>query len=125
MSKYLAIAVGGALGSLARFLVGTAVFNRLGNRAPYATFIVNMSACVIIGLALTVLNRREALSPFWRYLIPVGFVGAYSIFSTFEWETLTSLQSGAFLIATVNVVGSIFLGLLAVWGGALLGRLIP
>ncbi len=125
MSKYLAIAIGGALGALARFLVGTAVVNRMGNRAPYATFVVNMTACVIIGFALTLLNRREAFNPLWRYLVPIGFIGAYSTFSTFEWETFAYLESGAFLIAALNVAGSVLFGLLAVWGGVLLGRLLP
>jgi CrcB protein len=122
LQKYILIAVGGALGSLARYLVATAVMQRLGNRFPYGTFIINLTACVIIGFSLTLLNRRTGLDPAWRFLIPIGFVGAYSTFSTFEWEIFTSLQTGAFLIAALYVSLSVLLGLIAVWLGALLAR---
>jgi CrcB protein len=92
----------------------------MGNRFPYGTFLINLTACVIIGFSLTWMNRRTEMNPAWRYLIPIGFVGAYSTFSTFEWETFTSLQTGAFLIAALYVSLSVLLGLIAVWLGALL-----
>jgi CrcB protein len=123
LQKYFLIAIGGALGSLARYVVGSTIVNRMGNRFPYGTFVINLTACVIIGFSLTLLNRRTGLDPAWRYLIPVGFVGAYSTFSTFEWEIFTSLQTSAFLIAALYVSLSVLLGLLAVWLGALLARL--
>jgi fluoride exporter len=120
LQKYLLIAIGGALGSLARYMVASTVVTRMGNRFPYGTFIINLTACVIIGFSLTCMNRRTEMNPAWRYLIPIGFVGAYSTFSTFEWETFTSLQTGAFLIAALYVSLSVLLGLIAVWLGALL-----
>ena len=120
MQKYLLIAIGGALGSLARYMVASTVVTRMGNRFPYGTFLINLTACVIIGFSLTWMNRRTEINPAWRYLIPIGFVGAYSTFSTFEWETFTSLQTGAFLIAALYVSLSVLLGLIAVWLGALL-----
>jgi fluoride exporter len=122
LQKYILIAIGGALGSLARYLVATTVMQRLGNRFPYGTFIINLTACVIIGFSLTLLNRRTGLDPAWRFLIPIGFVGAYSTFSTFEWEIFISLQTGAFVIAALYVSLSVLLGLLAVWVGAVLAR---
>jgi len=99
VQKYLLIALGGSLGALARFLVGTAVAGRLGTRFPYGTFVINISACIIIGFSLEYLGRHIELTPAWRYLIPTGFVGAYSTFSTFEWELFSNLQIGSFLIA--------------------------
>ena len=120
MQKYLLIAIGGALGSLARYMVASTVVTRMGNRFPYGTFLINLTACVIIGFSLTWMNRRTEINPAWRYLIPIGFVGAYSTFSTFEWETFTSLQTGAFFIAALYVSLSVLLGLIAVWLGALL-----
>jgi CrcB protein len=123
LQKYFLIAIGGALGSLARYVVGSTIVNRMGNRFPYGTFVINLTACVIIGFSLTLLNRRTGLDPAWRYLIPIGFVGAYSTFSTFEWEIFTSLQTSAFLIAALYVSLSVLLGLLAIWLGALLARL--
>jgi fluoride exporter len=122
VQKYFFIALGGALGSLTRFWVGSAVANRFGTRFPYGTFLVNMTACVIIGFSLTFLGRRTELNPAWRYLIPIGFVGAYSTFSTFEWETFSTLQTGAFLSAALYVVLSCFLGLVAVWCGVMVAR---
>lgn len=122
MQKYFFIAVGGALGSLARYLVGVAVTDRMGSKFPYGTFVINITACLIIGFSLTFLGRRAELSAAWRFLIPVGFVGAYSTFSTFEWETFSNLQTGAFLTASLYVVLSIVLGLAAVWCGVLLAR---
>jgi len=122
LQKYFFIAVGGALGSLARYLVGVAVTDRMGSKFPYGTFVINITACLIIGFSLVFLGRRAELSAAWRFLIPVGFVGAYSTFSTFEWETFSNLQTGAFLTASLYVVLSIVLGLAAVWCGVLLAR---
>ena len=122
MPKYLYIAVGGALGSIARYWVGSTISSRLGTRFPFGTFVINMTACVIIGFTVTYLGRRAELSQAWRFLIPVGFVGAYSTFSTYEWETLSNLRAGAFLIAALYAVGSLLVGLLAVWGGSLLAE---
>jgi fluoride exporter len=122
LQKYILIAIGGSLGSLARFWVGTAVASRMGAKFPYGTFVINMTACVVIGFSLAFFARRTELNPAFRYLIPVGFIGAYSTFSTFEWETFTNLQMGAFWIAGLYVVLSVLLGLIAVWCGVLLAR---
>jgi fluoride exporter len=123
LQKYVLIAIGGALGSLARYLVGLTVMNRMGTRFPYGTFVINLTACMIIGFSLTWLDRRTGMNPAWRFLIPVGFVGAYSTFSTFEWEIFTKLQTGAFVIAALYVSLSVLFGLLAVWLGSLLARI--
>ena len=122
MQKYVYIALGGALGSIARYWVGSTVASRLGTKFPYGTFVINITACVIIGFSLTYLNKRVGLSPAWRFLIPVGFVGAYSTFSTYEWETLSTIRSGAFLEASLYAFGSLFLGLVAVWVGILIAE---
>jgi len=122
LQKYLLIAVGGALGSVARYWVGSTISSRVGIRFPYGTLIVNLTACLIIGFTLTYLGKRADLDPAWRFLIPVGFIGAYSTFSTYEWETLTTLRSGAFFLAGLYAIGSMVLGLVAVWGGAALAE---
>ena len=99
MQKYLLIAAGGALGSVARYWVGSTISSRVGIRFPYGTLVVNLTACLIIGFTLTYLGKRADFDPAWRFLIPVGFIGAYSTFSTYEWETLSTLRSGAFFLA--------------------------
>jgi len=124
LQKYLLIAAGGALGALARYVVGAAIGSRMGTRFPYGTFVINLTACVIIGFSITYLGRRVDLSPAWRYLIPVGFVGAYSTFSTYEWETLVNLRSGAFALAALYALGSLVLGLGATWLGIVLAEIL-
>lgn len=124
MQKYFFIALGGSLGSLARYWVGSTIGGRMGTRFPYGTFVINVTACVIIGFSLTFLANRAELNPAWRFLVPVGFVGAYSTFSTFEWEIFSSMQTGAFLIAASYVVLSLIFGLAGVWAGVILARAV-
>ena len=124
MQKYLLIAAGGALGSIARYWVGSTIGGRLGTRFPYGTFVINITACVIIGFSLTYLGKRVDLSPAWRFFLPIGFIGAYSTFSTYEWETLSTLRSGAFALAALYAVGSLLAGLAAVWLGAMLAETV-
>jgi len=124
LQRYLLIAIGGALGSVARYWVGSTVAERMGFKFPYGTLIVNLTACLVIGFSLTYLSRRADLNPAWRFLIPIGFVGAYSTFSTYEWETLSTMRSGAFALAAVYALGSLVLGLAATWAGAALGELL-
>lgn len=124
MQKYLLIALGGALGSIARYWVGATIINRLGTRFPWGTLVINLTACVIIGFSVTYLARRAGLNPAWRYLIPIGFVGAYSTFSTYEWETLSLIRGGTFPLAAIYAFGSLVLGLAATWGGMIAAELL-
>jgi fluoride exporter len=124
MTKYLMVVIGGGLGSLLRFWVGGYISNRLGTRFPFGTFIINVSASFLIGFILTLLSERTHWSPNWRYLIPVGFIGGYSTFSTFEYETFRVFQDGEFLVAGLNVVLSVCLGFLSVWLGVVTGRAV-
>jgi CrcB protein len=124
LQKYLLIALGGALGSIARYWVGSTISGRFGVRFPWGTFVINLTACLIIGFTLTMLGKRAGLNPAWRYLIPIGFIGAYSTFSTYEWETLSTLRSGAVLLAALYAGGSLILGLASTWLGAVLADLL-
>jgi fluoride exporter len=124
LKKYFLIALGGSLGSIARYWVGSAIAGRLGTKFPYGTIVINVSACIIIGFALTFLGKRADLNPAWRFLIPVGFVGAYSTFSTYEWETLSTLRTGAFALAAFYALMSLFIGLAAVWCGSRIAEVI-
>lgn len=124
MQRYFLIAIGGALGSVARFWVGTTIAGRMGTRFPFGTLVVNISACLIIGLSVEILSRHTSLNPSWRYLVPIGFIGAYSTFSTFEWEIFANLSNGAFWIAILYLTVSLVSGLIAVALGAALARAI-
>ena len=124
MQKYLLIAAGGALGSIARYWVGSSISGRIGTRFPYGTMVINITACVIIGFTLTYFGKRADLSPAWRFLVAIGFIGSYSTFSTYEWETLSTLRSGAFVLGGLYAVGSLILGLAATWCGTALADLL-
>ena len=124
MQKYIFIAIGGSLGAIARYGVGAAVASRFGTRFPYGTFVINITACIVIGFVMTFLGRRADLNPAWRFLIPVGFLGAYSTFSSYEWETFSTLRTGAFALATLYAFISLFVGLAAVWCGAMIAEVI-
>jgi CrcB protein len=87
--------------------------------------VINITACLVIGFSIEYLGERVELTPAWRYLIPIGFVGAYSTFSTFEWEIFSNLQLGAFLISALYLCLSVVLGLAAVWCGVLIAKAIP
>lgn len=122
MVKYWMVGIGGFVGAIARFALGSYIGNRMGSRFPYGTFVINISGSFLIGFILTLLAQRADASPNWRYLIPIGFIGAYTTFSTFEYETLRTVQDGQILIAFANVSLSVIAGFAAVWLGVVAGR---
>lgn len=122
MLKYFMVGIGGFAGAIARFWLGAYVADRMGTRFPYGTFLINISGSFLIGLFLTLMAEKAHWSPQWRYLIPVGFIGAYTTFSTFEYETLRSVQDGQVLMAFLNVTLSVVIGFIAVLGGVWAGR---
>jgi len=118
----LLVGAGGSLGAVCRYLVGGWATDRLGSAFPYATLLVNASGSFLLGLVLTAVSRRTKPSDGLRLLVAVGFLGAYTTFSTFSVETLSLLQQQAYLTAALNVGGSVALAMLAVACGALVGR---
>jgi CrcB protein len=124
MIKYLMVGIGGALGAIARLWLNRYVASRLGVLFPYGTFVINVSGCFLIGFIVTLLDEHSHWSANWHYLIPIGFIGAYTTFSTFEFETLRSMQEGRLAIALLNVVLSVAVGFAAVWLGVVGGRAV-
>ena len=94
MTKYWMVGLGGFLGSIARFWLGSYITYRMGARFPYGTFVINMSGSFLIGLVVTLLAERAHWSPNLLYLVPIGFIGAYTTFSTFELEAFRSVRNG-------------------------------
>jgi len=92
------------------------------SRFPWGTLVVNVTGCFLIGLIMEALISRVSANPNWRAVLVVGFLGGYTTFSSFEWETFSAVRSGASWIGLLNVLGSVGFGYLAVWIGAALGK---
>jgi fluoride exporter len=122
MMKYLMVGIGGGIGSMLRFWVSSYLGERIGTRFPSGTFAVNITGSFLIGLIVTLLTSKVNWDPNWRYLVPIGFIGGYTTFSAFEYETLRSMQDGRMLVASLNVILSVTLGFAAVWLGTVAGR---
>jgi CrcB protein len=118
------IALGGAIGAIARYQVAAMIQARVPVGFPYGTFVVNVSGCLIMGFVTALLTERLVAHPNWWFLIPIGFVGAYTTFSAFELETFRAVSDGAWPIAGANVIGSCIAGYVALWFGFVVARVI-
>lgn len=123
MLEVILVAIGGAIGSTARYLVSTWAATRYGAEFPYGTLIVNVVGCFIIGVFMTLATERLSISPYWRLLITVGFVGGLTTFSSFSYETIHLLQEADMLRAFYNVGLNILVGFSATWLGIGVARL--
>lgn len=122
MRTIVAIAVAGALGALARYGIGGLILTRTGRSFPWETFVVNMSGSFVLGFLFTVMAEQLTTAAWLRAAVTIGFVGAYTTFSTLEYETYRLMENGALGLAAANVLGSVVAGLLAVYLGIVAGR---
>lgn len=121
MKEILWVGLGGFLGANARYLLGAWVTARLGSNFPYGTFVINVTGSFVLGLLVSLLDAY-VMAPALRLSLAMGFIGAYTTFSTFTYETMRLIETGSPLLAVANVVGSIVFGMLAVAAGLALGR---
>ena len=122
--KLLSILLGGALGTGCRFGISTGVAAALGPRSfPYATFLINVTGSFLIGFLAELFDTRTPVPPEVRAALLIGFLGGYTTFSSLSLETLNLIRSGSWIQAVVYPMGSVLLGLLAVWIGTLAARL--
>lgn len=125
LNQIIAVAVGGACGSVLRFLVSTGVYQWLGRGFPYGTLAVNVMGSFLMGLLVEVLIlQRVAMTVEYRAAILVGLFGSFTTFSTFSLETVYLIEQGSFGKAALNIGVSIVACLIAVWVGLLGGRLL-
>jgi fluoride exporter len=120
---YLLVGIGGFLGANARYLVAVWVAERLGSDFPYGTFIINVSGSFMMGFLEGAIAESILVHPNWRLFFAIGFLGAYTTFSTFSFENFMLIQERSYLLALVNMLGSVCLGLIAVLGGMIVARL--
>jgi len=120
---YLAISIGAIFGANARYLVGGWIAERFGTAFPYGTFVINVTGSLLIGIVLTIAGER-LVAPWVRPMLAIGFLGSFTTFSTFSYETLALAGSGAVVAAGVNVVASVLAALAGVYAGTVLARLV-
>ena len=125
MLNVIAIAIGGALGALLRYGFASGAQHWLGKGFPYGTLIVNIIGSFLIGAVYAALIERAALSEAWRAFLIIGLLGAFTTFSTFSFETVSLIQSGALIKAALNILLSVGLCVGLCWLGMLSGRLVP
>ena len=122
LTKYLAVAAGSVLGGVLRYYVGGSVLSRTAAPFPTATFFINVTGSFVIGFFLTLATERVHVSPHLRLAVAVGFVGAYTTFSTFEYETARLMEEKGYWLALLNVLLSLVVGFAAVWAGIFAAR---
>jgi CrcB protein len=124
MLKIFALAIAGAAGTVSRYLLGGWVHQLFGAAFPYGTLAVNVSGCLAVGFLGTLAEERLLFSPQIRTALLIGFLGAFTTFSSFAYETWTLFKDGEAMMASLNILASMvtcFAGLLM---GVLFARLI-
>jgi fluoride exporter len=124
MQELLLLALAGAIGTLSRFGLGGLVYRLTGGAFPYGTLAVNLVGCFTIGLVMHLGLNSALLSRSARTMIAIGFLGAFTTFSSFSFETVKMLEGGLYWPAALNIGANLLLGLLATMGGIGVGRLI-
>jgi len=124
MINAVIIGIGGFFGAIARYGVALWIDQRWGRSFPLGTFVINVSGSFVIGLAMSLMTERFIVNPQWRLLLVVGFLGAYTTFSTFEYETGALLKDGEWFFASLNVILSVLAGFVALKAGEVLAKSI-
>ncbi len=123
MLKIILVLLGGAIGTGFRYGLSSLVYSRIESPTfPYANLIINVSGSFAIGVLAELFNERVLVSPAIRAALLTGLLGGYTTFSSFSYETFSLIRDGEWFRATLNAVGSVLLGLIAVWLGVRLAQ---
>jgi CrcB protein len=125
LGRTLIVGTGGFVGASLRYMLGGLLYRFAPSSFPYATMIINVSGCYLIGLLAALAEERFLLGPMSRLFWLVGVLGGYTTFSTFGYETFTLAREGSHSAALLNVSGQVVLGLAAVWLGVISARALP
>jgi len=124
MRQLIAVAAGGAGGAVMRWLVASGIQRMAGGSFPWGTLIVNALGSFMLGFLFVWLIERSSASELIRLAITVGFLGAFTTFSTYSLESIRLLQEGAFTLAFGNIIGQVMLCLMLTWLGVQLARML-
>lgn len=124
MWEILAVAVGGSVGAVSRYLISQYMAAKFGASLPYGTLAVNVVGCLIIGAFMTLATEKFIISPYWRLIVVVGFIGGLTTFSSFSYETLKLLENSSLGYALSNVIFNLIFGFSATWLGIVLARML-
>jgi len=120
----LIVGIGGFVGAIVRYALAVWIGQTWGRSFPLGTFVINVSGSFLIGLLMTLFTERYSFDPAWRLLFVVGFLGAYTTFSTFEYETGKLIKDSEWYFAAMNVVLSVTVGFIALKFGEVLAKII-
>ena len=109
------MAIGGAIGSVARYVLSTAILRLSGSLFPVGTFAVNLAGCIAFGAIVGAAEQRFVLTPEARAFLLVGVLGGFTTFSSYVFESLALMQDGQFAAAAVNIGGQVMAGLFGFW----------
>ncbi|BBB48254.1 fluoride efflux transporter CrcB [Pelolinea submarina] len=124
MDEFLIISIGAVLGANARYLVNGWVINRMGNSFPHGTFLINFTGSLLLGFFLSAAAEHPVINPRWYLFIGIGFLGAFTTFSTYVYESFILLYQGQWGLGLLNIFNSTALGIIAIGLGFFLGKQI-
>lgn len=119
----LVVALGGAIGSVARYLAQKSIYEWHPHSFPFGTFFVNIFGCLLIGCFYGLAEKGNVLTPEWRLFLATGLCGGFTTFSSFAMENIVLVKSGNYLYVAVYIAASVFLGILAAFCGSALVKL--
>ena len=124
MDEFLIISIGAILGANSRYLINGWVVNKLGNAYPHGTFIINFIGSLLLGFFLSVTGKHPVIQqPRWYLFIGIGFLGAFTTFSTYVYESFSLLYQGQWALGLLNIFNSTILGIAAIALGFFLGKI--
>lgn len=124
MGKLFLIGLAGFIGTLSRYWMSGVVAKRYGETFPWGTLLVNLVGCFLVGLLFYLLQERFLVNQTMRTVVLIGFLGGFTTFSSFGLQTFTLLQDGQFGLAALNVTASNVVGMLLVWAGYTLAKIL-